>query len=96
MRSKADETFLRFVLLFSYHHSFITIITLLLYSIYLRFMVLVTQKLTAISAAKRSKSDERQFQESWIADVFWFVCRNDGAVCTLYSALRSENVACRI
>ena len=43
-----------------------------------------------MSAAKRSKSDVRQFQESWTTD-FGFVCRNDRAVCTLCC----ENVVCR-
>ena len=45
--------------------------------------------LTTMSAAKRSKSDVRQFQESWTTD-FGFVCRNDRAVCTLCC----ENVVC--
>ena len=43
-----------------------------------------------MSEAKRSRSDARQFQESWTAEVFWFVGRNDRVVCTLCS----ENVAC--
>ena len=43
-----------------------------------------------MSAAKRSKSDGRQFQESSTTD-FGFVCRNDRAVC----ALCCENVVCR-
>ena len=43
-----------------------------------------------MSAAKRSKSDVRQFQESWTTD-FGFVRRNDRAVC----ALCCENVVCR-
>ena len=46
--------------------------------------------LTTMSAAKRSKSDVRQFQESWTTD-FGFVCRNERAVCTLCC----ENVVCR-
>ena len=50
----------------------------------------LTLMLTAMSAAKRSKSDVRQFQESWTTD-FGFVCRNDRAVCTLCC----ENVVCR-
>ena len=44
-----------------------------------------------MSAAKRSRSNARQFQESLTAEVFWFVGRNDRVVCTLCS----ENVACR-
>ena len=43
-----------------------------------------------MSAAKRPKSNVRQFQESWTTD-FGFVCRNDKAVC----ALCCENVVCR-
>ena len=43
-----------------------------------------------MSAAKRSKSDVRQFQESWTTD-FGLVCRNDRAAC----ALCCENVVCR-
>ena len=44
-----------------------------------------------MSATKKSKSDVRQFQESWTTD-FGFVCRNDKVVC----ALCCENVVCRI
>ena len=54
------------------------------------FIPFLTVKLNAISAAKRSKSDVRQFRESWTTD-FGFVCRNDRAVC----ALCCENVVCR-
>ena len=54
---------------------------------HLRFLQLVTRKLTAMSAAKRSRPDARQF-ESWTADVFGFVCCNDGAVCTVHSAVK--------
>ena len=50
----------------------------------------LTVMLNAMSAAKRSKSDVRQFQESWTTD-FGFACRNDRAVCTLCG----ENVVCR-
>ena len=43
-----------------------------------------------MSAAKSSKSDVRQFQESWTTD-FGFVRRNNRAIC----ALCCENVVCR-
>ena len=43
-----------------------------------------------MSAAKKSKSDLRQFQEWWTTD-FGIFCRNDRAVC----ALCCENVVCR-
>ena len=43
-----------------------------------------------MSAAKRSKSNVRQFQESWTTD-FGFVFRNDRALC----ALCCKNVVCR-
>ena len=44
--------------------------------------------LTTMSAAKRSKSDVRQFQESWTTD-FGFVCRNERAVCSyVHSAVK--------
>ena len=90
LRAKRLVNLLCFLLLFIRQYFFITIILSLVYAIYLRSMQLVTQKLTAMPAVKRSRSDARQFQESWTADVFWFVCRNDGAVRTLCS----ENVAC--
>ena len=50
--------------------------------IHWRFIQFVALMLTAMSAAKRSKSGARLFRESWTADV-GFVCRNDKAVCTL-------------
>ena len=53
------------------------------YCAYLSFIQLLTLKLTAMSAVKRSKSDAGQFEESWTADVIWFICRNDKTVCTL-------------
>ena len=50
--------------------------------IYWRFIQFVALMLTAMSAAKKSKSSQRLLQVSWTADV-GFVCRNDRAVCTL-------------
>ena len=50
--------------------------------IHWRFIQFVALMLTAMSTARKSKSDARQFQESWTGDV-GFVCRNDRAVCTL-------------
>ena len=46
--------------------------------------------LTAMSAAKRSKLDARQFQESWVTD-FGFASSKDRVVCTRCY----ENVVCR-
>ena len=52
---------------------------------------MLTLKLTAMSAAKRSKSDARQFQESWTADVFCLPV----VVTEQYRTLCCENVAWR-
>ena len=67
------------------------------YCVYLHFIQSVTVKLTAMSAAKRPKSDARTFEKLYTADVFWFVCRNDKQYqyVHLYSTICCENVACR-
>ena len=71
------------VLLFSNIINIFSLLLLCHYCMYLlHFLQLVTLNPTAMSAAKKSKSDERQFQEPWTVD-FGFVCRNHRAVCTL-------------
>ena len=89
MRQRETRAFnlLCFVLLLSHHY---VIITSLLHIF--AFYSVSNLKSTAISAAKTPKSDVRQFQESWTADVFslsvvmteQYVCYT----CTVHSAMK--------